>query len=68
MKVPFDTATCHPWNDIQRVLTNMNTLTVNAGGTSYSGPAVLELDEQRNVVLTIGPEPKPAPTKKKAKK
>lgn len=66
MKVPFDSNTCHPWNDIQRVLGNMSTLAVKVAGTTYSGPAVLEIDEQRNAVLTIGPKAKK--TAKKGKK
>jgi hypothetical protein len=65
MKIEFDSTTCHPWNDIQRVLANMSTLTVDAGGTTYRGPACLEIDEQRNAVLTIGPKPKPAKRGKK---
>ncbi len=55
MKVEFDTTTMSPWADLSRVLNNLRSLTIVAGGKTYSGAAVLEDPENDGqVTLTIG--------------
>ena len=40
----LDTKTMHPWHDISRMLSNVKSLTVKAGGRTYDGEATLEDD------------------------
>lgn len=54
MKTVLDTATMHPWREINRMLQNARSLTVKAGGRTYEGEAVLEDAEgDGHLVLTF---------------
>ena len=42
MKTTFDTKTMSPWHELNRMLSNVRSLKVKAGGKTYEGQATLE--------------------------
>ncbi|MDP3673959.1 MAG: hypothetical protein Q8R44_02510 [Novosphingobium sp.] len=55
-KVTTDGRTLTPWSDVSRILSNAKTLRIKVNGTVFAGLMTLEIDDARNVRITVEPE------------
>jgi len=52
-----------PWADVSRLFGNMRTLTVKAGGKSYTGDMDVSLDDEGGLTIDVGGRAAPAEAK-----
>jgi len=57
--------TLYPWPDINRVLSNMTSLTVEVDGVKIQGDAELSIDDARNATLSVNAPKAKEPKAKK---
>lgn len=51
MEQVFNLSTLEPWHEVNSILRRMKSLTVRAGGSDYTGEAILHVDDEGRVIL-----------------